>query len=196
MTSAPEFNFTGRRAALLHPSETVRAELRDRLGALGVEASGHWPEWSAPEEPTDFLFVDVDMGHDGLMPWPAGTAPIPTVGLIRSESPGRLGWALEHRFDAFLPQAGLGLVFSSLVIASANCALRRRHAAREAEVARRAGQRHVLVRAVLTIMQRDGVDELAALKRLRAFAMVERVALEDAAALLLKDGDARRESAS
>ena len=196
MTSAHEFNFTGRRAVLLHPSETVRTELRDRLGALGVQATGHWPDWDGTDRQTDFLFVDIDMGHDGLMPWPAGAAPIPTVGLIRSESPGRLGWALEHRFDAFLPQAGLGLVFSSLVIASANCALRRRNAAREAEVARRAGQRHLLVRAVLRIMQRDGVDELAALKRLRAFAMVERVALEDAAALLLKDGEARRESAS
>lgn len=161
-----------------------------------MEASGHWPGWDADEPRAGFLFVDIDMGHDGLMPWPAGAAPIPTVGLIRSESPGRLGWAPEHRFDAFLPQAGLGLVFSSLVIASANCALRRRNAAREAEVARRSGQRHLLVRAVVTIMQRDGVDELAALKRLRAFAMVERVALEDAAALLLKDGDARRESAS
>jgi len=194
VTATLDINFNGRRAVVLHPVETVRGELVARLAALGVRAFAHWPECEAAAQ-ADFLFVDVDMGHDGLIPWPPGTAPIPVIGLIRSESPGRLAWALGHDCDAFLSQAALSLVYSTLVIARAKCADRQRARDREAEIARRAGLRDVLVRAVIAIMRDEGVDELAALKQLRAFAMVERIALEDAAALYLQEDPARRSGA-
>lgn len=192
MTGPLDLNFVGRRAVVLHPAGTVRSQLITRLAALGVEGIGQWPDPAADACDADFLFIDVDMGHDDQLPWPPGAAPIPMIGLIRSESPGRLAWALGQNFDAFLSQAALGLVYSTLVIAAAKCAERQRQTAREAEVARRAGQRHVLVRAVIGVMQAEGVDELGALKRLRAFAMVERVALEDAAALYLAGDTTRR----
>ncbi len=83
------------------------------------------------------------------------------------------------------------------MIATARAAERRQQRDRDGEAARRAGMRHVLVRATLAIMQRDGVDELAALKELRGVAMRERVALEDAAALYMSArdaGQARRNS--
>lgn len=191
MTSRLDLNFAGRRAVVLHPAESVRAELIARLAALGVEASADWPE-SAAVRAADFLFVDVDMGHDDQIPWQPGTAPIPLIGLVRSESPGRLAWALGQNCDAFLSQAALGLVYSTLVIAAAKSAERLRVRRREEEAARRAGMRDVLVRAVLAIMQAEGVDELAALRQLRAFAMVERLALEDAAARYLDDRRGRR----
>ncbi|MCO8146361.1 transcriptional antiterminator [Rhodovulum tesquicola] len=191
MTSRLDLNFAGRRAVVLHPAESVRAELIARLAALGVEASADWPA-SAAVSAADFLFVDVDMGHDDQIPWEPGTAPIPLIGLVRSESPGRLAWALGQNCDAFLSQAALGLVYSTLVIAAAKSAERLRVRRREAETARRAGMRDVLVRAVLAIMQAEGVDELAALRQLRAFAMVERLALEDAAARYLNDRRGRR----
>jgi len=191
VTPTLDINFNGRQAVVLHAAETVRGELLARLAALGVRASAHWPESEIAAQ-ADFLFVDVDMGHDEQLPWPPGTAPIPIIGLIRSESPGRLAWALAQNCDAFLSQASLSLVYSTLVIASAKGAERRRSLDREAELARRAGLRDVLVRAVIAIMRAEGVDELAALKQLRAFAMVERIALEDAAALYLQDRSARR----
>ena len=148
---------------MLHPAESVRAELIARLAALGVEVAADWPA-SAAVSKADFLFVDVDIGHDNQIPWEPGTAPIPLIGLVRSESPGRLAWALGQNCDAFPSQAALGLVYSTLVIAAAKSAERLCVRRREAETARRAGMRDVLVRAVLAIMQAEGVDELAALR--------------------------------
>ncbi|TCO70098.1 ANTAR domain-containing response regulator [Rhodovulum euryhalinum] len=191
MTQPLDLNFTGRRAVVLHPAETVRDVLIARLAVLGVTATGNWPE-ASDLAGADFVFLDVDMGHDGQIPWPPGTAPIPLIALIRSESPGRLAWALGQHCDAFLSQAALGLVYSTLVIASAKCAERLRTIHREAEIARRAGLRDVLVRAVLAIMAAEGLDDLTALKRLRALAMIERIPLEDAAARYLQQGTARR----
>ncbi|SFC09118.1 ANTAR domain-containing response regulator [Tropicimonas isoalkanivorans] len=192
MSPALELNFSGRTAVILHPAESVRAQLSDRLAALGLTGAGHWPDAAEAILKADFLFVDVDTGHDEQIPWEAGCSPIPMIGLIRSESPGRLSWALRQNFDAFLSQAAPGLVYSTLVVASAKCAERRGNAERAAEAARRAGQRHVLIRAVLLLMQEEAIDEMAALKRLRALAMVERLPLEDAAAKLLDTTDGKR----
>ncbi|WP_116132061.1 ANTAR domain-containing response regulator [Tropicimonas sp. IMCC34043] len=191
MKPVVDLNFTGRLAWVLHPAETLRQQLATRLAVLGVEAVGIWPVAEASAPRPDVVFVDVDTGHDEQIPWPAGTAPVPLIGLVRSESPGRLTWALEQGVDAFLPQAALGLVYSTLVIGSAKCAERLRNARREVEVARRAGQRHLLIRAANQVMAREAVDELTALKRLRAFAMARRVSLEDAAALFLDEHELR-----
>lgn len=191
MTPPLDLNFTGCRALVLHPAETVRAELIARLAALGVEATAEWPESDAVAA-ADFVFVDVDMGHDDQLPWAPGTAPVPLVGLIRSESPGRIAWALGQNCDAFLSQTALALVFSTLVIARAKATERLNALRREAELARRAGLRDVLVSAVIEIMAAEGVDVLAALKRLRALAMIERIPLEDAAAQYLGAAAPRR----
>ncbi|TCP22200.1 ANTAR domain-containing response regulator [Rhodovulum adriaticum] len=183
MTAMLDLNFTGRRAVVLHPTETVRARLAARLDVLGLTVQGHWPD--LPEAPMDVLFVDIDMGHDAQLPWEPGHAPTPVIGVVRSESPGRLAWALRQNLDAFLSEAAPELVYSSLVIAAAKWAERQRQRERDAETARRAGMRHVLVQAVIEIMASHDVDEMGALKKLRTLAMVERVALEDAALLVL-----------
>ena len=69
---------------------------------------------------------------------------------------------------------------------------RRERALHDAETARRSGLRHVLLRAVMNIMERDGVDDLAALKTLRGRAMRARVSLEDAAAQMLAETGDRK----
>lgn len=189
MTRSLDLNFTGRRAAVLHPAATVRDQLVARLAALGVEAV--CPQTGADLARSDFAFIDVDTGHDEQIPWAQGTAPIPLIGLIRSEAPGRLAWALGHRFDAFLSPTALGSVYSTMVIATARAADRRQAAERDAEIARRAGLRHMVVRATLAIMEREGVDERAALKRLRQLAMRGQLALEDAAVHYLSQTDIR-----
>ncbi|ARE41231.1 Two component response regulator [Rhodovulum sp. P5] len=187
MTELLDLNFTGRRAVVLHPTKTVRQRLVSRLEILGLHTCGDWPD--LPDTRTDFLFIDIDMGHDEQLPWSPGLAPIPVIGVIRSESPGRLAWAMRQNLDAFLSEAAPELVYSALVIAASKHAARVQHRAREAEAARRAGMRDILIRAVIAIMSSHGVDEIAALKKLRTFAMVERVALEDAAELYLRETD-------
>lgn len=191
MTQTLDLHFAGRRALVLHPAATVRAQLAARLSALGVETDESWPADEPDLARADILFADVDTGHDEQFPWRRGQAPIPTVGLIQSEAPGRLAWALQQGFDAFQPLAALGKVYSTLVIATARAAERQQRMMRDAEVARRTGLRHVLVQATLKMMRREGLDEMAALKRLRALAMAERVALEDAAAIYLAEAEPR-----
>jgi AmiR/NasT family two-component response regulator len=190
MKPSIDFNFAGKTATLLHPAKAIPGDLSARLAALGVAAHHRWPTLQEGERLPDLLFVDVDTGHDEQFPWPTGCAPMPAIGLVLSESPGRLSWALRQRLDAFLPQAALGGVYSALVVAAARFAERQREAMREAEVARRASLRHQVIRAVVRIMRSEGIDEFAALRRLRALAMVERLALEDAACLFLKEGAA------
>lgn len=187
MTPSLEFNFTGRRAIVLHPAETVRDQLQSRLAALGLRTGAQWPASREEISDADVLFVDIDSGHDDLFPWEKGAAPIPVIGLVRSEAPGRLAWALEHGFDAYLPLAAMGNVYSTLVVATAHQAKRLGRTARDAETARRNGLRHALVRAVLQIMEREGIDEIAALKQLRTQAMAGQMALEDAAVQVLSD---------
>jgi AmiR/NasT family two-component response regulator len=117
---------------------------------------------------------------------------LPTIALIGSESPGRLAWALDHRIDAFLPLTAISNIYSTLVISRALFERKVEQRRRDAETARRASQRLDVIRAVLTIMEENGLKEAAALKQLRAFSMVERMSLEDAAGLYLMENTARR----
>lgn len=187
MSRPLDLNFAARRAVVLHPANTVREALIARLAALGLSAGGAWPTDPAEVVRADVLFVDIDTGHDALFPWGEAPAPMPVIGLIRSEAPGRLAWALERGFDAFMPLSAIGNVYSTLVIAADRARERQARAAHDAEMARRGGMRHLVLRAAITIMERDGVDDLTALKRLRALAMHERVPLEDAATRLLAE---------
>ncbi|MCB1330125.1 MAG: ANTAR domain-containing protein [Maritimibacter sp.] len=192
MTRPLELNFSGRRAVVLHPAQTVREALVARLEALGLSVAASWPPEPDAATRADVLFVDVDTGHDALFPWGTAQAPVPVIGLVRSEAPGRLAWALERNLDAFLPLTALGNVYSTLVIAAAHCRARQDRAAQDAETARRGALRHVLVRATMALMARDGVDDLTALKQIRARAMRTRVPLEDAAAeILAETGETR-----
>ncbi|PWR04319.1 transcriptional antiterminator [Meridianimarinicoccus roseus] len=174
-------NFTGMTAAILHPSADVRAAIVRRLDVLGVAAEGRWPALEEEDRHAGLAIVDIDRAEDSQFPWEAGHAPMPVVGLIGSESPGRLGWAIEFGIDAFLPLGALGNLYSALVIAFAQQHRRKATTDREADLARRAAMRLDVVRAVLRLMTESGIDEATALKKLRAFAMVERLPLEDAA---------------
>lgn len=189
MSGPLELNFAGSRALIMHPATTVRDQLVSRLVALGLEAVGKWPP--RPEEISafDVLFVDVDTGHDELFPWKQAAAPIPVIGLIRSEAPGRLAWALKHDIDGYLSLAATGNVYSTLVIARARCTERLQRRARETELGRRNSLRHMLIRAVLHLMEQHGIDDVAALKDLRTRAMQDRETLEDAAVRLLSEVD-------
>lgn len=186
------YSFSGMNARVLHPSAELRARIEGRLSSLGLTAEGRWPGLHASDHNVDLLLVDIDRGEDGQFPWAPGDAPMPIVGLLGSETPGRLQWAIHRGVDAFLPSGATANLFSALVIAFARHAERAEQRRYAAETDRRNGLRLELVRAVQAIMQAEGIDDAAALKRLRAYAMVERLALEDAAVLYLSGTGVRQ----
>lgn len=184
MTRAPAHHFARRTACLLHRSGEVRGRLGERLGRLGIPLAPAADVLAAGDAVPDVVIVDIDGGYDDQFPWTAGPAPVPVIGLVGSESPGRLAWALQRELDAFLPVSALDHIFSTLVIAFETFDRKVERRAREAVIARRASGRLDVIRAVLRLME-AGVDEAVALKQLRAFSMVERLSLEDAAERLL-----------
>ena len=192
MTGYPLHNFAGLTAIVLHRSaEPMRivVERCDRLGIRALARTGDLDAATAAK--VDMVILDIDTGHDGQLPWPAGQAPVPLIGLVGSESPGRLAWALGQGVDAYLPISALGNLFSALVIAHETFAQKAQQSVHEREVARQRVGRLDVIRAVLLLMPECG-DEALALKQLRAMAMVEQIPLEDAAALLLAERQASR----
>lgn len=187
MSRAVLHNFAGRNAVVLHRSEEIGQRIRDRCDRLGISVNLCTGDLGARQaKGADLIILDIDMGDDGQLPWPPGHAPIPIVGLVGSESPGRLAWALNYGIDAFLPLSALGNLFSALVIAHERFSQRAdRHRLEDEMAERRAGQLDV-IRAVLMLMERTG-DEALALKQLRAMAMVERISVEQAARRLLSE---------
>lgn len=181
------YSFAGHHARVLHPSAEMRARLVRRLASLGIRAEDRWPALDDQDAAADLLVIDIDRGESGQFPWAPGAAPMPVVGLVGSETPGRLQWAIEQGVDALLPIGATANLFSALVIASARHAERVERQRAEAEASRRNGMRLELIRAVNALMQAEGIGDAAALKRLRALAMVERLPLEDAARRYLTD---------
>lgn len=187
MTRAPMHNFLGHNALVLHRSLEIAERIKARCDRLGVRAQAVTTDLDmATASTADIVILDIDTSDDGMLPWPRAAAPLPLIGLIGSESPGRLAWALGQEVDAFLPVTGLGNLFSAMVIAHATFARKVARRDREAAFARRSSGRLDVIRAVLALMA-DGRDEALALKQLRAMAMVEQLSLEEAAVRLLAE---------
>lgn len=178
----------GARALILHrPHATVQA-LGRQLSAIGLIHEARWPDLPAAALAADFVFFDMDMGHDAQFPWAAGQAPMPMVALIGSEAPGRVEWALRMGADAQLlkPVGGSG-VYSALLIARAAYEARRALAGEIEGLRARLAERQTVVRAV-TILARDRDDE-AAYAELRRLATGWRVTIEEAAGRVVAGGE-------
>lgn len=171
----------GARALILHrPHATVQALTR-QLSAIGLTHEAHWPDLPASALGADFVFFDLDMGHDEQFPWRPGQAPMPTVALIGSEAPGRVEWALRMGADAqLLKPVGDSGVYSALLIARTAFEARRAMAGEIEGLRSRLAERQTVVRAV-TLLTADGDDE-AAYAELRRLAMGWRITIEEAAA--------------
>lgn len=178
----------GARALILHrPHATVQA-LGRQLSAIGLIHEARWPDLPAAALAADFVFFDMDMGHDEQFPWAPGQAPMPMVALIGSEAPGRVEWALRMGADAQLlkPVGGSG-VYSALLIARAAYEARRALAGEIEGLRARLAERQTVVRAV-TILARDRDDE-AAYAELRRLATGWRVTIEEAAGRVVAGGE-------
>lgn len=171
----------GARALILHrPHATVQALAR-QLSAIGLTQEAHWPDLPASALGADFVFFDLDMGHDEQFPWKPGQAPMPTVALIGSEAPGRVEWALRMGADTqILKPVGDSGVYSALLIARTAFEARRAMAGEIEGLRSRLAERQTVVRAV-TLLTAGGDDE-AAYAELRKLAMGWRITIEEAAA--------------
>jgi len=171
-------NFRGWRAVIVHrQSENVERLVR-QLSRLGMDCEQVWPKLSQLSD-ADVVFFDGDNGFDGLFPWPEGHAPVPMVALLGSEAPGRLEWALRQGVSAhLLKPIGSGGVFSTLVIAVANFTQQQMLAHEIAELKTKARLRPKVVRAILSVMQSQSLDEDAAYAFIRSEAMQRRQSVE------------------
>jgi AmiR/NasT family two-component response regulator len=181
----------GARAVILHrPHATVQALAR-QLSVIGLRAELHWPDLPPSALGADFVFFDVDMGHDEQFPWKAGQAPMPMIALIGSEAPGRVEWALGMGADAqILKPVGDSGVYSALLIARAGFEARRALAAEIEGLRARLAERQTVVRAVTILAA--GQDDEAAYAELRRLAMEWRVTIEQAAARIVAGGEKLR----
>ena len=171
-------NFRGWRAIIVHrQSETVDRLVR-QLSRLGISSEQVWPRLEQVAD-ADVIFFDGDNGYDGVFPWPGEKLPVPMIALLGSEAPGRLEWALQQGVSAhLLKPIGSGGVFSTLVIAVANFTKQQMLVHEIADLENRARLRPMVIRSVLAVMQRHGLNEDAAYGHIRSEAMRRRQSIE------------------
>jgi two-component system, response regulator / RNA-binding antiterminator len=177
-------NFRTWSAAVVHRAHRDAEAIARQLERIGVSVSMAWPDLSSTE--ADVVFFDADLGYDGQFPWTPGEAPMPLIALLGSETPGRVEWAISQGADShLLKPIGSAGIYSALVIASHNFALRQQLFAEVDELRGRLRSRPTVARAIMTIMQFEKVDEATAFRRLRRIAMNLRRNIEDAAQIVM-----------
>ena len=175
-------NLGGAMAVILHrPHPNVQA-LERQLRAIGLQVSVAWPELGLEALGADFVFFDVDMGHDEQFPWLPGQSPMPLIALIGSEAPGRIEWALRAGAHAqLLKPVGDGGAYSALLIARDRFDAMRAQSAQIADLRQRLDERRTVVRAIALLITHGAKDDAAAYGQLRQMAMAWRISFEDAA---------------
>lgn len=175
-------------AVILHRDHPSVEALKRQLELLHMRVRVVWPALGEAEAGADVVFFDADMGHDGQFPWPRGFAPMPLIALIGSEAPGRVEWALAQGSNAHLlkPIGSTG-AYSALLIASHAYRMARDQADDIRSLEDRLRQRPLVVRAVLKLLQEEGLDEAGAWKHLRKRAMDGGGTIEAAADAICRD---------
>lgn len=179
-------NLVGRRALVLHRPDEAIARLDRQLRLIGLDVEQRWAPMGPGETP-DVVLVDADQGWSGLLPWePGARAAMPVVALLGSEAPGRIAWAIDQGAGAIIAKpVTAAAVYPALVLAL-HAFDERRAADRKIEaLAERLRLRAVVTKAVEAIALAQQVDEEAAYRLLRDFAMRRRMTLEQAAAAVL-----------
>lgn len=171
----------GARALILHRPHPSVQNLARQLTAIGLAVQSAWPDPGPEVLAADFLFFDVDMGHDAQFSWAPGASPMPMIALIGSEAPGRIEWALGMGAHAqILKPVGDSGVYSALLIARDAFDARAELSARIDSLQARLDDRQSVVQAV-TLLAARGSDEAEAYADLRRMAMRWRVTIEAAA---------------
>ena len=86
-------------------------------------------------------------------------------------------------------------IYTALVVAFSEHARRKAEGEERAALARRLASRRHMIKAILTIMERDGLDDEAAFQSLRREAMRRRIPIEDVARQIVAEADETDQSA-
>jgi len=186
--SRPVQNFRGRHALVLHPADQNRAVLENTLIRLGLGVTSIDPSAGEPmpsiQERVDLAFLDVDSGGSCAPSW--GQRDIPLIAIIGHESPSRLQQAFELLPSAFLlkPVRPSG-VYTAIFFAVNGHARDCQQAKAVANLEARHRARRLVLKAVLRVMERHGVDDDEAYRRLRKESMRLRITVEDLSSRIL-----------
>jgi AmiR/NasT family two-component response regulator len=182
-------NFRGVRALVALPQDRQRAVLLDTLTKLGLEAVAAEPASGLAEgalEGIGLVLFDADDGESEILPWLSGTAPVPLVAVIGLETPSRLQRAFDHLPCAVLhkPVRPNG-IYTALFFAVNEHRRRQELAAAVAALEARHSVRRFVIKAVVRLMERHGIDDEQAFRLLRKESMRQRLTVEDLAIRIL-----------
>jgi AmiR/NasT family two-component response regulator len=181
-------NFKGGRAIVVTRRGGWESTLETTLAKLGV--STEYPEIvdgraqidvAGLQADRDILFVDGDLeGAVAIEVNPASRLPpVPVIGLVGVEAPSRLKALVNLGATSFLrkPVYG-GAVFASLFMGINQFLLRSDMYARVQDLEGRRRGRRAVIRAVILLMQENGLDEEGAYSQFRRASMRARQNLE------------------
>jgi AmiR/NasT family two-component response regulator len=188
MTARLLQNFKGGRALIVTARGGREATLESTLAKLGVTTE--YPEIVGGraqidvanlQVERDILFVDGDLeGALAIEVNPASRLPpVPVIGLVGVEAPSRLKALVNLGATSFLrkPVHG-GAVYTSLFMGINQFLLRSDMYARLQDLEQRRRGRRAVIRAIIVLMQQNGLDEDGAYSQLRRESMRARQNLE------------------
>ena len=176
---------------MVHPADQNRLVLETTLAKLGLGVTALDPlvgqTLATSVDRIDLAFLDVDSG--GTCALPCGQGDIPLVAMIGHESPSRLQQAFELLPSAFLlkPVRPSG-VYTAIFFAINGHARDRQQARTVSSLEARHRARRLVMKAVLRLMERHGVDDDEAYRRLRKESMRLRMTVEDLSSRILDTG--------
>jgi two-component system, response regulator / RNA-binding antiterminator len=179
--AGPIQSFRGLGALVLHDADRNRAVLERTLDQLGLAVTLLDPGLETVPRATlksaGILFVDADLG---ALPPLADSATPPIVAVIGHETPSRLLRVVEIAASAFLvkPVRAQGVFSAIFVAVNGHRRLAGLQARLAATTSRHAARRHV-IKAVVALMQRHGVDDDEAFAMLRRESMARRITVEE-----------------
>ena len=186
--SRPIHNFRGRHALVILPIDQNRLVLEGTLVKLGLGVTAVDPlageALPTGDDSVDLVFLDVDGSGSCALPW--GHGEIPLIAMMGHESPSRLQQAFELLPNAFLlkPVRSSG-VYTAIFFAINGHARDRQQTRAMASLEARHRARRLVMKAVLRVMARHGVDDDEAYRRLRKESMRLRITVEDLSSRIL-----------
>lgn len=176
-------NFIGYRATIATEQPAAVDQLEDMLAKLGIScAIAGIADGKLQIDPgdKDVLFIDSDLNvavETGVL---EPSRCLPVIGIIGVEAPSRLRSLMQLGATATLRKpVHRATVYSALFVGINEFRRRRYLADRLEEHERRRLLRKSLVKAVLMVMQRSGIDHAAAYDHLRRESMRSRQSIEE-----------------
>jgi AmiR/NasT family two-component response regulator len=199
-------NFAGGVGHLVTADGRVKEAMEGTLRKLGV--SLECPpfvdgkaviDFASLRDERDVLFVDSDLNHPINTPdgSPLLPAAVPVIGIIGVESPSRLRFLIQFGATSLLRKPiHTATVYSALFI-GINVFFRQRNleASLEAQERRHRGRR-VVVKAIVSLMSRAGINDDQAYAILRRESMRRQLKIEDYCAMAVGSNSDNAKSAT